>query len=145
MILFIFIHLVKSSFLDFYKNDETFSFIGQNNKELILTNPKKHILNKRHNIMGNKNNEFNQGYWYYIHFLTNDLSEIQKYIQVRNTDFLFKKTFVLFLSSSQLEKISNISLVKKIEPYEKYIENGVPLEKTDFLIICTSIKYKLPH
>lgn len=49
----------------------------------------------------------------------------------------------MYLSNSQLNKISNISLVRKIESDDKYYENDVSYAKTNYLIVTTFSGYHL--
>ena len=82
--------------------------------------------------------------WYYVHFLTKNLNNIQKYIHIESQDEIMKNTFALFLSLNQLKLISSISLVKKIEPSDKYYEKNIgDIEKIDKLIVTVAPNYKL--
>ena len=53
-------------------------------------------------------------------------------------------TFLLFLNKHQIDAISNVSLIKRIEPKEKYIEDAGSIDTTDLLVIITTKNYELP-
>lgn len=145
MLLYILIALIKSILYKESNIEDSFSFMNHNKKQLTLQNPKNYILSKQiHHILGKVDTKESANQWYYVHFLTNDFSEIQKYISIQASDQLIKNTFILFLSPTQLEKIANISLVKRIESNEKYSGDERKLEKLDHLIVTTSSKFELP-
>lgn len=128
-----------------FNAEERFSFMMHNNRELTLTNPNKYITRTKNHIMQMKEDDKNKSQWYYVHFLINNYSEIQKNIPIYSSNELIKNTFVLFLSKMQLQEISNISLIKKIEPNEKYFDNDDQLAKINHLIVTTSFNFNFPE
>ncbi|KAK8836774.1 hypothetical protein M9Y10_037296 [Tritrichomonas musculus] len=144
MLLFFLIAIKRNVLNDGSNMQSSFSFKLNQKNELTLTNPRKYIINKQKgHILKKQNAEGNQGQWYYVHFLKNDHSKLEKYIKIHAQDELIKDTFVLFLTQSQIEMISNISLIKKIESYEKFSDDK-SLENCNKLIVFTSPNYELP-
>lgn len=140
MLFYILLNLIYG-YLD---KDATFSFMLSNKKTITLSNPIKYTSNSKFNHLARtKSNEETHGQWYYVHFLEKDISEIQKYISIKSSDKLIKDTFVLFLKQEQIEKISNFSLIKKIEPFEKYFEDRAP-SNSDKFTIFTAPNFELP-
>lgn len=103
------------------------SFITQFKKGVQLDIPEKKYL-KNNNIfyaLNNKThkkdeNKDSQKEWYYVHFLSQNISDIFNQLKVKRKNGIIKNAFTLFLSKKQLEQISNIALVKKINPEDKY-------------------------
>ena len=83
--------------------------------------------------------------WFYVHFLINNISNIKQFIQIKPTNMLIKNTYILFLSKSQLFQISNISLVKRIEPDDKSTFSDDQLMKSKYFIIHSSTNFELDH
>lgn len=105
-----------------FEMPRSFSFMTQYKKVVQLDKADKYLnnndifpafINKFH-----KNNEAKnlQKEWYYVHFLTQNISEIFNLLKVERKKEIIKNTFTLFLSTKQIEQISNIALVKKINP-----------------------------
>ena len=136
-----FFHLIVylvTNYLKEIPQPQSFSFLTNHKKELILTNPIKYI-SKNNNIFHIfSKNEKTHGNWYYIHFLTNDLTLIQHIIIIRPEDKVMKNTYALFLMPNQIENIQNISLIKRIEPQDKFNDEGGKIEQVDHLLIYTS-------
>ena len=134
MILFLLIAFIKCIINDASQMDESFSFMLHNQKEVTLSKHKKLISSNIFRRFLKSENEYH-GQWYYVHFTSNVSTEIRKYINLKVSDELIKSTFVLFLYPDQIEKISNVSLIRPVEPKEKFNEDGGPLKQTDKLII----------
>lgn len=119
-------------------------------REFTLTKPKMYLKQDSKKfiyfykkILRIKEDEEEQSHWYYVHFLSNDYVNMKKYINIESRDEIAKNTFVLFLSFKQLELISNISLVKKLEPSDKFYEENGPIEEANYFIIRTAPNYEL--
>lgn len=117
----------------------TLKTVNSQQREFTLTNPQKY-LKKNSIIKSKKENQFS---WYYIHFLTEYITKISEDIKIERENKILQNTYVLYLSNSQLNKISNISLVIKIESDDKYYENDVSYAKTNYLIVTTFSGYHL--
>lgn len=128
----------------FMKADHSFVFTKYDKKQFILENPKKYINKNRNRIASYFKKETGQGKWYYVHFIGNDSFEKSKIKQINANDELIKNTFILFLNSNDLEQIANISLVKPIEPHEKYF-NDENNADSEFLFIVTTASYIIPN
>lgn len=124
--------------------DESFSFMLHNQKEVTLSKHKKLISSNIFRRFLKSENEYH-GQWYYVHFTSNVNTEIRKYMSLKVSDELIKSTFVLFLYPDQIEKISNVSLIRPVEPKEKFNEDGGPLKQTDKLIIYTAPNFEIPR
>lgn len=117
----------------------SFPITTSQRKEFVLINPQKY-LKKESNLHLKEENQFS---WYYVHLLTKDISKIQKYISINGEDKLIKDTYVLYLSKKQLAQISTISLVKRIEPEDKFYEDSISFSSTNYLIVFTHSDFKL--
>lgn len=83
-----------------------------------------------------------QKQWYYVHIFSNDLSKVQKCINLQIGDQIVKNSFILYLSEAQLKLISPYSLVKLIEPSEK-IDLISPYKDTNYFNVKTAPNYDL--
>ena len=95
--------MILIALLTFVKSHSGSSYSVRNifNKEFTLTNPKKYLQHDSNifksiykNILGIKNDVEKNSQWYYVHFLSNDISNIQKYIQIESKDEIVKNTFI---------------------------------------------------
>lgn len=110
----------------------------------ILTNrQRKLILTKHQNVNIKERGPKSLYNWYYVHFITKDISHIQKIISIAKENLILPNTYILFLSQNQVNQISNISLIHKIEPQEKYYEDSGPIEKNSLLLVSTLPNYDL--
>lgn len=120
--------LAYFTFIQRLKQDEGYTFSTTDNKEINLIKT-SHYLNS---IKKDQKN------WYYVHFLTNDLSSIAKSISIQSSDMIYKNTFLLYLSYEQISLISNISFSKILDPEDKIKEESGPLEKAQYLLVFGS-------
>ena len=91
MLLFFLIAIKRNVLNDGSNMQSSFSFKLNQKNELTLTNPRKYIINKQKgHILKKQNAEGNQGQWYYVHFLKNDHSKLEKYIKIHAQDELTK-------------------------------------------------------
>lgn len=105
------------------------------------------MSNSKNNLFGTitlKNYSKTKGQWYYVHFKTDEYTEIQSNFDIKPNDEIISKTFLLFLTQNQVESISDSALVMPIDPKNKYYEDGGNIEKTDFLYISVLKNYKIP-
>lgn len=105
------------------------------NKNIFVSFSKK--------IMGYSDDK-NEADWFYVHFLTQNFQKIRKIINFSTNDMILKNTFILYLDTNQLEKIQKISLVKKLEQSDKFVEDGGSIENTSFLYVITAPNTSLP-
>lgn len=95
------------------------SFITQLKKGVQLDKPEKKYLKNNNKTHKKDENKDSQKEWYYVHFLSENISDIFNQLKVKRKNGIIKNAFTLFLSKKQLEQISNIALVKKINPEDK--------------------------
>lgn len=81
--------------------------------------------------------------WYYVHPIDDDLSILQKYVNIRPDDEIIKNTFVLYLTPSQLESILPYTYIKLLEPIDK-VEILHPYKEIDSFFVKTAPNYDLP-
>lgn len=128
------------------RKKSSFTFINKN-KEYSLSpyiNSEKNIIRRfSRRIMGYDENP-DVSAWYYVHFLTSDLHEISKTLNFTIKSSILKDTFILYLRTSQLEKIQNISLVRKLESSDKFYEGGGSIEKVNLFHVVVAPGFNLP-
>lgn len=129
---------------------DSFSFMSQLKKGVQLIKPEKYLNNNNiystsnSNSFKNKKEEDSQKEWYYVHLLTQNISSVFNLIKVERKKEIIKNTFSLFLSTKQLEQISNIALVKKINPEDKYHEENKSFKEISHFVITAVPHFQLP-
>ncbi|KAK8841620.1 hypothetical protein M9Y10_027245 [Tritrichomonas musculus] len=147
MLLFIVLALVNKN----TNQQKTFTFRNSFKKELTLIDPDKYVGKNANMITSfikklfglNKSLDGMQKEWYYVHVLDNNKTDIFKTLSIKENNQIIKNTFTAFLSKEELDIISNVSLVKKIEPNEKIIEESQSIDDTNNFIIITSPHFEL--
>lgn len=136
MFVFLFLSSIAYSLKDNQHSPQQSQFsLSINQKLVTMYNPNKYL----------KDMSEKQENWFYVHFLINNISNIKQFIQIKPTNMLIKNTYILFLSKSQLFQISNISLVKIIEPDDKSTFSDDQLMKSKYFIIHSSTNFELDH
>ncbi|KAK8837216.1 hypothetical protein M9Y10_036645 [Tritrichomonas musculus] len=142
--------LIFSSLLLFESNNkkETKSFTFKNNQRTLFTleSPQKYLEEKSVISLKKTQNadDHNSKEWYYLHFSSENLNQIKKNIKLELQGQMLKDTFLVYISKDQLKGISNISLVKRLEPEDKISFIGGPIEKTNFFVVITAPKFPIP-
>ena len=127
---------------------DSFNFVTSNKKEFTLSrkyatvNQDKIKFPSLFNWKKYSKADENTKQWYYVHVLNNSLSQVQEYVQIHTTDQFVKNTFILYLSSKQVEQISKYCLFKKLESTDKIDKTNI-LNETDFLYVKTAPGYDL--
>lgn len=124
----------------------SFTFVTSRNKEYTLNpvNSNEYKSSSSYSFFRKAKQDSNVKEWYYVHIKSNYLSEAQKYVQIKAQDQIIKNTFMLYLSPSELEKISSFSYATLINPSDK-IDITCPLDQTDYLLVQTARGYQLPE
>ncbi|KAK8847878.1 hypothetical protein M9Y10_018916 [Tritrichomonas musculus] len=130
MLTFIFISVIYCKSLE----ESSFSFITNVDKRHTLF----------HHVFTQKELLSNQGHWYYVHFLVDDYSDFQSFIKILPSNEIIKNTFLLFLNSKQVQMISNVSLIKKLVPEEKFDYVTENIDEADQLLVLTTDDFELP-
>lgn len=130
------------------RNRKSYTLFTLPGKQFTLENAqpytrKGHSIIKRIFSPKSIQQELEQKQWYYVHFLTDDLFEVQKYIKLTSSDQLIKNTFHLYLSGNEIETISSIALAKRVEPEDKIDEAGGSFENIELLHVVGANDLKL--
>lgn len=130
--------IIWLSFRTFFQGNKT------NHKSFILNTHSLHAITLTNPSTYLKAGENNDKYWYYVHFENDDYRDKLKTIKLRSVDLILKNTFVLFLSYEQLNEIAEFSLVKRIEPNDKFAEEAGSIEKVSLLLVQIAPEFELP-
>ena len=145
--LIIFAQIANSSLDDQIKS---YSFMTNQKTRITLTDPhiyldsKNNLYSKSSSKITMKSDDANQKEWYYVHFSSKDLLEIKKYIHLDTKGQVSKNTYILHLTKDQLQSIADISLVKRLEPKDKLILLGGPVEETNYFTVTIAPGFELP-
>lgn len=145
MTLSLFIAVCFSSFFSRKKNDlsddrpDFFTFATNPKKQYTLYPPDLYSSKR----LWRSKQLAEQKQWYYVHIF-GDISKVQEHVSLRLDDQIVKNTFILYLSQNQLEKISEHSLVKLIEPSDK-IELISPYKETNYFLVQTAPNSEIPR
>lgn len=127
-----------------------FSLMTNRKKKLILMQTELYINAEKNifhcffkKVIDNKKFK-NESNWYFVHLLTQNLKYIQKILNLTPNSMILKDTFVLYLNTNQLEKIKKFSLVKKLDPSDKFIEDAILIENTNFFQVITAPNQSIP-
>ena len=131
---------VKENSYSFMNNQKTIFTLEDPN--LYLQPKSNYFSNIFKKLIKNDENSNNKE-WYYVHFSSTDLNEIKKYVKLETKGEMLKNTFLVYISKDQLRYISNISLVKRVEPEDKISYTGGSLQSTNFLIVITANEHEL--
>lgn len=150
LIAFLFSILYASSFGEKVVNNDdftqkSFSFMTSKNKRLILETPNKYLpkitfLSK----FIRKLTRVSIGDWYYVHFLTSELEDISKNLKIKVEDSIIIDTFILYLTEDELLQISDISLVKKLLPEDKFQDSNEKLLKNNLFHVVIKPNSQIP-
>lgn len=148
----LFIFLFSATILSLNKKPKnTYSFKNNQRISFTLQDPQFYLQNNdNHNIFSRffakktaNNVHENDKEWYYVHFSTENFEKVNEIIELKSGDQMLKNTFMSFMSKQQLQKISNLSLVKRLEPEDKISIIGGPINTSNFLIVSVSSDFKL--
>ena len=149
--MFNFLILLHFVYSDLNQQASTYSFMNNQKDTFKLGDPNIYLQEKPNifsRIFGKKtlNNEYtSQKDWYYIHFSSPNLNEIRHKIKLESKGEMLKNTFLVYLSKDELQKISNISLVKRLEPEDKLSYIGGPIEDVNHFLVIVAKDHKLPE
>ena len=128
----------------------SFTYMTYSGKEYKLSSPYQYI-NKNASIFRRiynkfvKNNEDpDEGYWYYVHFLVKDLRQLSDSLEFTIRNAVIRNTFIIYLKNSQLQEIKDLSLIAKIDASDKINQDGGSIEDVIYFVVSTKPNFVLP-
>lgn len=143
--------LIQSTFSSVDTKPQSFTFINNQKTQITLHNPNQYLEQKSDfsfNFFRKKqklNINSNEKQFYYIHYSNEDSEKIQQIINFEPKNKMLKNTYLAYITNEQLQQISDISLVKRLDPEDKLINFGGKIEDTDFLLITTAEGNEIPE